>query len=150
MFSLLLLQLLPVTICSQGNPLRVLVSKTRSRTSPESRLRSQSGSGQKWLLFCQEGSAQFSLQGRPPSLVTVLSVVIETVFPFQLGSMDRHLNTRRVVWTEAGIFCQWPSPGEGRRRGDAFLSFAETRLPAFLVPCHFPSTKTHAQLETCE
>ena len=56
----------PVTICSQGNPLRVLVSKTRSRTSPESRLSSQSGSGQKWLLSCQEGSAQLSLQGRPP------------------------------------------------------------------------------------
>lgn len=73
-------------------------------------------------------------------------MVIETVFPFQLGSMDRHLNTRRVVWTEAGIFCQWPSPGEGRRRGDAFLSFAETRLPPFLMPCHFPSTKTHAHL----
>lgn len=58
--SLLFPQLLPGNSCSFV-PLRLLVSKTCPRMSIVSRLRSQSGSGQKWLLFCQEGSAQFSL-----------------------------------------------------------------------------------------
>lgn len=62
--SLLLLFLLPDNSRSFF-PSRSLVSEACSRASAVSRLRSQNGSGQTWLLFCQESPAWFSLWGTP-------------------------------------------------------------------------------------